>query len=52
MPIPGKVLDNKLTVACKDQSIKILEIQKKARTDKKQNSFCLAIKSKQNEKIF
>ena len=29
----GKTLDNKLAVACKEQSIKILEIQKKEKTD-------------------
>ena len=51
MVIPGKTIDDKLTIACKEQSIKILEIQKEEKTSKQLDQFLLGNKIKQNESI-
>ena len=49
---PGKILDNKLTVACKDKAIKILEIQKEGKDRQETEQFLLGNKMKQGESIF
>ena len=47
----GKTLDDKLTVACKDQSITILEIQKEGKSRQPTDQFLLGNKIKQGESI-
>jgi len=47
----GKTLDDKLTVACKDKSIKILEIQKEGKSRQEINQFLLGNKIKQDQSI-
>ena len=49
--MPGKILDDKLTIACKEQSIKILEIQKEGKNKQAIDQFLLGNKIKQGEKI-
>ena len=48
---PGKTLDDKLTIACSEQSIKILEIQKEGKNKQSTDEFLLGNKIKQGEKI-
>ena len=48
---PGKTVDDKLTIACKEQSIKILEIQKEGKNKQAIDQFLLGNKIKQGEKI-
>tara|TARA_A100001011_G_scaffold335315_1_gene364188 strand:+ start:125 stop:1045 length:921 start_codon:yes stop_codon:yes gene_type:complete len=48
---PGKTLDDKLTIACNEQSIKILEIQKEGKNKQLTDQFLLGNKIKQGEKI-
>ena len=48
---PGKILDDKLTIACSEQSIKILEIQKEGKNKQSTDQFLLGNKIKQGEKI-
>jgi len=48
---PGKTIDNKLTIACKEQSIKILEIQKEGKNRQVIDQFLLGNKIKQGENI-
>ena len=48
---PGKTLDDILTIACKESSIKILEIQKEGKSRQKTNQFLLGNKIKQGESI-
>ena len=47
----GKTIDNKLTVACKEQAIKILEIQKEGKSRQKIEHFLLGNKIKEGERI-
>ena len=47
----GKILDDKLTIACKEQSIKILEIQKEGKSRQPIDQFLIGNKIKQGEKI-
>ena len=47
----GKIVDNKLTIACKEQSIKILEIQKEGKSRQLTDQFLLGNKIKQGESI-
>ena len=47
----GKTLDDKLTVACKHKSIKILEIQKEGKSRQEINQFLLGNKIKQDQSI-
>ena len=47
----GKTLDDKLTVACKEQSITILEIQKEGKSRQFVDQFFLGNKIKQGESI-
>ncbi len=47
----GKTIDNKLTIACKEQSIKILEIQKEGKNRQVIDQFLLGNKIKQGENI-
>ena len=48
----GKTIDDKLTVACKNQAIKILEIQKEGKNKQLIEQFLLGNKIDQGEKIF
>ncbi len=48
---PGKILDDKLTIACSEQSIKILEIQKEGKKKQSTEQFLLGNKIKQHENI-
>ena len=48
---PGKILDDKLTIACSEQSIKILEIQKEGKNKQSTDQFLLGNKIKQGKKI-
>ena len=48
---PGKTIDDKLTVGCSDQSIKILEIQKEGKSRQTIDQFLLGNKIKQGESI-
>ena len=48
---PGKILDNKLTIACNNQAIKILEIQKEGKSKQQTEQFLLGNKIKQGENI-
>jgi len=47
----GKTLDEKLTVSCKEQAIKILEIQKEGKSRQVIDQFLLGNKIKQGESI-
>ncbi len=47
----GKTIDNQITIACKDKSIKILEIQKEGKGRQLTNQFLLGNKIKQGETI-
>ena len=47
----GKTLDNKLTISCKEQAIKILEIQKEGKSRQEVDQFLLGNKIKQGESI-
>ena len=47
----GRTIDNKLTIACKEQSIKILEIQKEGKNRQVIDQFLLGNKIKQGESI-
>ena len=47
----GKIVDDKLTIACKEQSIKILEIQKEGKSRQPIDQFLIGNKIKQGEKI-
>ncbi len=47
----GKIIDDKLTIACNDQSIRILEIQKEGKNRQLTDQFLLGNKIKQGEKI-
>ncbi len=47
----GKTIDNKLTIACNKQSIKILEIQKEGKNRQSIDQFLLGNKIKQGESI-
>ena len=46
---PGKTIDDQLTIACKHQSIKILEIQKEGKNRQLTNEFLLGNKIKPGE---
>ncbi len=48
---PGKTLDEKLTIACKEQSIKIIEIQKEGKVRQSTDQFLLGNKIKSGETI-
>ena len=48
---PGKTLDDKLTIACNEGSIKILEIQKEGKNRQVIDQFLLGNKIKQGENI-
>ncbi len=47
----GETIDNELSIACKEQSIKILEIQKEGKNRQSTEQFLLGNKIKQGEKI-
>ena len=47
----GKTIDNDLTIACKDKSIKILEIQKEGKDKQSADNFLLGNKIIKGEKI-
>ena len=47
----GKTIDDKLTIACNEQSIKILEIQKEGKSRQLTDQFLLGNKIKQGENI-
>ena len=47
----GKIIDEQLTIACKELSIKILEIQKEGKSKQLIDQFLLGNKIKQGEKI-
>ena len=47
----GKIIDNKLTIACKDGAIKILEIQKQGKSKQKTDQFLMGNKIKQGDSI-
>ena len=47
----GKIIDDKLTIACNEQSIKILEIQKEGKSRQLTDQFLLGNKIKQGENI-
>ena len=47
----GKIIDDKLTIACNEQSIKILEIQKEGKSRQLTDQFLLGNKIKQHENI-
>ena len=48
---PGKTLDNKLTIACGEQSIKILEIQKEGKNRQLTEQFLLGNEIKEGVSI-
>ena len=48
---PGKAIDDKLTIACNEQSIKILEIQKEGKSRQSTDQFLLGNKIKKGESI-
>ena len=48
---PGKTIDDELTIACDEQSIKILEIQKEGKSRQLTDQFLLGNKIKQGENI-
>ncbi len=47
----GKILDDKLTIACKDQAIKVLEIQKEGKSKQRTEQFLLGNNIRQGESI-
>ena len=47
----GKIINDKLTIACNEQSIRILEIQKEGKSRQSTDQFLLGNKIKQGEKI-
>ena len=47
----GKTINDKLTIACNEQSIRILEIQKEGKSRQSTDQFLLGNKIKQGEKI-
>ena len=47
----GKTIDDKLTIACNEKSIKILEIQKEGKSRQEVDQFLLGNKIKQGENI-
>ena len=47
----GKTIDDKLTIACNDQSIKILEIQKEGKSRQSIDQFLFGNKIKKGESI-
>ena len=47
----GKTIDDKLTIACNEKSIKILEIQKEGKSRQLTDQFLLGNKIKQGESI-
>ena len=47
----GKTLDDKLTISCKDQAIKVLEIQKEGKNKQVTEQFLLGNKINQGENI-
>tara|TARA_X000001036_G_scaffold328767_1_gene307434 strand:- start:151 stop:1071 length:921 start_codon:yes stop_codon:yes gene_type:complete len=47
----GKTIDDELTIACKDQSIKILEIQKEGKSRQSTDQFLLGNKIKKGETL-
>ena len=47
----GKTLDDKLTIACKDKAISILEIQKEGKGKQEIEKFLLGNKIKEGESI-
>ncbi len=47
----GKTIDDKLTISCNEQSIKILEIQKEGKSRQLTDQFLLGNKIKQGESI-
>lgn len=48
----GKILDGKLTIACKNQAIQILEIQKEGKSRQATEEFLLGNKIKEGERIY
>ena len=48
----GKILDKNFTVACKERSIKILEIQKEGKSRQAIDQFLLGNKIKEGENMF
>ena len=48
----GKILDGKLTIACKNQAIQILEIQKEGKSRQATEQFLLGNKIKEGERIY
>ena len=48
---PGEILDNKLTIACSEKSIRILEIQREGKEKQLVDQFLLGNKIKQGESI-
>ncbi len=49
--LPGEVLDDRLTIACSEKSIKILEIQREGKGKQLTDKFLLGNKIKKGEKI-
>ena len=47
----GKIIDDKLTVGCKDQSIRILEIQKEGKSKQATDKFLLGNKLSKGENL-
>ena len=47
----GSTIDNNLTIACKDKSISILEIQKEGKSRQSTDQFLLGSKIPKGEKI-
>ena len=48
---PGKIIDDRLTIACKEQSIKILEIQKEGKSRQPIKQFLLGNRINKGEKL-
>ena len=48
---PGEVMDDKLTIACSENSIQIIEIQKEGKSKQLVNNFLLGNHIKKNENI-
>ena len=49
--LQGSTIDNNLTIACKDKSINILEIQKEGKSKQATDQFLLGCKIPKGEKI-
>ena len=47
----GKLIDNNLTIACKDQSIRILEVQKEGKSKQLTDQFLLGNKLVKGESL-